>query len=80
LHFATIRLKKNSEGHSTVTPDNIVDLLKDEFTHLFTIKGDEITNITEIPYEAKILVCCKNKYFKGVINSSKLVSFEEYKQ
>lgn len=79
LHFATNRLKKNSEGHSTITPDNIVDLLKEEFTHIFTMKGEEVTNLREIPEEAKVLVCSKNKHFRGVINSSKLVDFHKYK-
>ncbi len=78
LHHATIKLKRT--GLTRQMPDNEIDLHKDEFTHLYTIKGEEITSLTDITPDVKVLVCSQCKHFKGIINSHRLLSFQQHKQ
>lgn len=75
LHFATKKLKKDKHHFE----DNEINIHQNEFTHLFTMNGEEITNLQDIEHDMKILVCSMNKHFKGIINSQKLVSFRDYK-
>jgi hypothetical protein len=57
LHFATMKLKRNMFHHE----ESEINIHKDEFTHLFTISGDEIRNLSEISRDTKILVCSTSK-------------------
>ena len=75
LHDATIKLKKNKNHHE----DNEINVHKNEFTHLFTLGGEEIKSIKNITEDIKVLVCSTDKNFKGIINSNKMVSFHDYK-
>ncbi|CDW74465.1 UNKNOWN [Stylonychia lemnae] len=75
LHFASTRLKSNKYQQE----DSEITMHKDQFTHLFTINGEELNNLIEIPEDVKVCVCSTTKHFKGIINSRKLVSFKNYK-
>ena len=39
------------------------------------VNGIEVTNLRDIPEETTLLVCGKNKNFKGVVDSNKMVSY-----
>ena len=75
LHTATLKLKRNKYHFE----ENEINAHKNEFSHLYTMNGKEITNLSSITEDTKILVCCQDKNFKGVINSSHIVSFAEQK-
>lgn len=55
LHHATLKLKRS--GIARQMPDNEIDLHKDEFTHLYTIKGEEIVSLSDINPDIQVLVC-----------------------
>ena len=73
LHFATLRLKKDKYHFE----DKEINIHKNEFTHLFTLNGESVTNLYDIPPDTKILVCSMSKHFQGVIDSQKLISYTE---
>eukprot|EP00347_Sterkiella_histriomuscorum_P001155 403373116 len=75
LHYATLKLKKDKYHYE----DNEINIHRNEYTHLFTLNGEEISNLHEIPEDVRVCVCSMGKNFKGVINSQKLVSFQDYK-
>ena len=73
LHYASSMLRKrmkNTKGVMDVlAQDNEVRKHMNEFSHLFLLNGVEITSLRNIPNDAKFLVCCMSKTFKGVVDS-----------
>lgn len=68
LHHASQKLHSHSD-------QNDIDRHSNEFTHLFLPSGQEIDNLREIPPDIAYLVCAKDRNFRGVIDTAKMVPF-----